>query len=454
MARLNTTSEAHEGELLLIKEADKTLSVYYEPHPETIKASHTNYGSYKRKILSIDHEKELLIIYPINTFLSSGYEFLEQKYKNIKSITIDKPSYKFISTKDDVIEMLEDLPSGFVKDYNYGLGFLKDYRFFIHAIEEIKEINNITILKSTQTRIEKSSYILKFKDFDNIRKVLNRITNKHQINAITEKNIFAYNELIHKLNPDTFEERHQNYKKDTIYKTLNEYNLDKSEITTTDTNYLINILDNNKAKLAEQSSSLIKLKNNIDLINLKELIEKFESIIDKNKTEETWQKLINKNPLIISLAFGYPVIQIGQKVSVGGRSFTGKGEKVTDFLVKNELSNNAALVEIKKPQSSIISTNEYRGGMYTPSSELSSSITQILDQKYFFQQQVANISINSEDKVESFSINCILIIGLMPKERDRKKSFELFRNNSKSVTIITFDELLIKLKNLYVLLSS
>jgi len=37
----------------------------------------------------------------------------------------------------------------------------------------------------------------------------------------------------------------------------------------------------------------------------------------------------------------------------------------------------------------------------------------------------------------------------MPNDEDEQKSFEIYRRNSKNVQIITFDELLLKLKQLH-----
>lgn len=37
----------------------------------------------------------------------------------------------------------------------------------------------------------------------------------------------------------------------------------------------------------------------------------------------------------------------------------------------------------------------------------------------------------------------------MPDDEDEKKSFEMYRRNSKNVQITTFDELLLKLKQLH-----
>lgn len=42
-----------------------------------------------------------------------------------------------------------------------------------------------------------------------------------------------------------------------------------------------------------------------------------------------------------------------------------------------------------------------------------------------------------------------MIAGISPTEEDKQKSFELYRNNLSSVVVITFDELLAKLKALH-----
>lgn len=56
--------------------------------------------------------------------------------------------------------------------------------------------------------------------------------------------------------------------------------------------------------------------------------------------------------------------------------------------------------------------------------------------------------------IESYSVHCFLLIGQTPEDEDRQKSFEQFRRNSKDVEIITFNELLAKLKQLRDFLAS
>jgi hypothetical protein len=145
----------------------------------------------------------------------------------------------------------------------------------------------------------------------------------------------------------------------------------------------------------------------------------------------------------------YPVIKVRDQASVGGRKLSGDGEKITDFFVKNSLTNNTAIFEIKTPRTAILNKTPFRDGVFTPSTDLSGSINQALDQKYQFQKQIAQIKDNTRlYDIESYTVHCCLVIGRTPDGNDQTKSFELFRRNSRDVEIVTFDELLGKLKQL------
>src|SRR3954462_11778197 len=71
--------------------------------------------------------------------------------------------------------------------------------------------------------------------------------------------------------------------------------------------------------------------------------------------------LFHDNPFVLRLAFGYPVIQMGEQVSVGGGKFTGTGGKVSDYAVKAAATGNLALIEIKTGETPLLEKTEYRG---------------------------------------------------------------------------------------------
>ena len=54
---------------------------------------------------------------------------------------------------------------------------------------------------------------------------------------------------------------------------------------------------------------------------------------------------------------------------------------------------------------------------------------------------------------QAYAVRCLVLIGTAPTETDQLKSLELFRNNLHDVLVVTFDELLEKLRNLREFLS-
>ncbi len=223
------------------------------------------------------------------------------------------------------------------------------------------------------------------------------------------------------------------------------YNLEEA-----DQQAVISVLSRNTKAIAETVPEILtKLRNNIELVTLEVFIERYDTMLCQNLKEKRWQEFFSQNPFILSLGFGYPLIKVQDQASVGGRKISGSGEKITDFLVKNSLTNNTALFEIKTPQTKLLDKAPYREGVFAPSRELSGSINQALDQKYQFQKQVAQIKETSRIyDIESYAVHSFLIIGKTPTEVDQQKSFELFRRNSKDVQVVTFDELLEKLRQL------
>jgi len=227
-------------------------------------------------------------------------------------------------------------------------------------------------------------------------------------------------------------------------------------MSNSDKDAVVELISSNKQTIYKsKKKKLLKLQEDIDLINLEWLVNKIDLLLSQKSSEVSWQKLLNENPIILSLVFGYPVIKIQGQASVGGRKLSRSGDKITDFLVKNNLTSNAALVEIKKPKTPLVISCEYRDGVYAPSRELSGAINQLLDQKYKFQKEISSIKDNSGVyDIESYAVDCVLIIGKVPSEKDKKKSFELFRHNSRDVRIYTFDELSGKLKDIYMALKT
>jgi len=399
-------------------------------------------SQHRKSIATFSGQDGVISITPIIT-LPTHPNYLSQKYDQIESINVDIDFGLAPDTKEEVINCLQFLPSGFVKDVRYGLGLTKDYRFIISAIEDQTDFNQIWIgQEKTGWDFNRDIFNLNVSDFDEMRRNCDRITRRARQAAQVTKTATIYNQLAYHLGN---EQRTLPTDNDAISKML------RIKINDTDKQAAMSLVVEDKSTVKQTDPvTLTKLKNDIELVSLERLISSYEELLTKKTKEDTWQRLFNENPFILSLAFGYPAIKISDQASVGGKRLSGDGEKITDYLIKNGVTNNLALIEIKKPSSTLLNKTAYRGSVYCASTELTGSVTQVLDQCYQLQQNIASIKNNNRIyDIESYAIHCILIIGTMPSDEDERKSFEIYRRNSKNVQIITFDELLLKLKQLH-----
>lgn len=433
----------------------------FVPPEEKLKDAELEYKDpvdFSVPILEVDEQKDYVTIFPVNT-LATHPDFLKPKYSGIKSITLSNFNLGGAEAQDDVVGLLEGLPSGFVKDFNYGLGFLKDYKCVADIVGELG-FEHIVIDANDVTDKDEDGelLIISFSEFDQIRKHINRITNASQKTARKVKAAVVHNSICFHLNDE------QNYPQKTldIKDTYIERSIAKAskiknmDMSKSEKKELVKTINKNiKQILNEDSETLVKLKSNIELVSLENLIVVFEGMLSKKLSEDKWQELFLENPFILNLLFGFPIIKIQDQASVGGRKLSGEGDKITDFLIKNIRTNNTALIEIKKPQSQLLNKSPYRNGIFSPSTELSGSINQVLDQKHKFQKEIGAIKENSGIfDIETFAVHCVLIVGLIPEGRDESRSLEMFRRNSRDVDIITFDEILDKLKQLHAFLSN
>lgn len=130
-----------------------------------------------------------------------------------------------------------------------------------------------------------------------------------------------------------------------------------------------------------------------------------------------------------------------------------KNGNIVDFLMKNRLTQSAALIEIKTPSTSLLN-GKYRN-TFNISNELSGSVMQTLNYKHSLQENFQSLTSGQSDLFDSFNPQCAVIIGNSISELDHQsktKAFELFRHQFPGLLIITFDELFDKTRQLIKLL--
>ena len=216
---------------------------------------------------------------------------------------------------------------------------------------------------------------------------------------------------------------------------------------------------------AESHESLKKSLSELQDDNLQQLtsslsIERLQRVATlmrenlENNDEEFWQTTVFKeNQWILAQIFSSPFTILGDKAYVGGKSIDNTGGNLCDFIYRNQLSQNVALIEIKTPCTAIIG-RRYRG-TFSLSEELSGAVNQVLNYKESLTRSYYLICGNSSTPFEVFNPKCVVVIGKMsPLVSEQAGAFENFRNSMNNVTIITFDELYQKIMDLIAILSS
>jgi len=346
------------------------------------------------------------------------------------------------------------LPVGVSKSSSRGLGFTKVLKPLIEFIEASFPTDTIRIIKTGESAFSADRKTLTLSESDLIK--LHEVF-QHNLDIQKQDREVLASEELHNLFPDAVDSAEREYVKNSISTALSTWKQSLDEFSNTDKEAIKELFE--KLMLADgfiSPESLLKTKETIDEQYIDDVIAEYEKLMQqKTETEnleKKWQGFLKKHSWIFSYIFSFPIILHEDEAYVGGKGISNKNGKVTDFLVKNNLTNNVAFIEIKTHKTDLVKKGAaYRGNdVFSMSSDLSGGISQVLNQRDNFQKQFAIHKMNSEDKgFETFNSKCVVLMGSISDLSDKELgSFELFRSNSKDVEILTFDELLARFNNL------
>ncbi len=201
--------------------------------------------------------------------------------------------------------------------------------------------------------------------------------------------------------------------------------------------------------LAHIDTNTINTVLNIE--NLKRIQRVMKENMDNDDEERFWQPFFEQNNWILSQLFHAPVMFFKGKRYVGGKGIEGRGGQNTDFVYKNDITDNVAIIEIKSPRKPILDS-KYRQA-FKVSSEISGGIAQLLLQKDNLVKQYASLLMNTDEYFRATNVDSYLVCGTVSNlDKKEKDAYENFRNELRSVHLIGFDELLRKVENLLKLL--
>ncbi len=203
------------------------------------------------------------------------------------------------------------------------------------------------------------------------------------------------------------------------------------------------------------SAALRGLSAAASLSTLKQALQIWQT--DKeNGAEEYWQQMLAAHSFVLEQVFSWPATIVKDKAYVGGKSINNAGGSIVDFLTKNDITANAALVEIKTPVTPLLG-RRYRNGVYIPSDDLTGSVMQVLNYKHTLLGDAHALLGARADSLRAIEPRCVVIAGSTSQFGDcddKVKSFELFRAQLTGVSVIAFDELFGKVQRLVDLIES
>ncbi|MEA5496015.1 Shedu immune nuclease family protein [Limnoraphis robusta Tam1] len=174
-----------------------------------------------------------------------------------------------------------------------------------------------------------------------------------------------------------------------------------------------------------------------------------------NDDESFWQQQFSKFPFVLSLISLSPIVVFHKNAYVGGKGIDNKGGNLVDFLYINSTTKNTALIEIKTPKTKLVES-PYRNSSYEVSRELCGGVAQVLSYKGSLIREYPVLAKNSNNDFDAFNPLCVVVIGNFEAELNsndhKKETFQRFRDEQKTVQIITYDELFAKVKLLIDLL--
>ena len=234
---------------------------------------------------------------------------------------------------------------------------------------------------------------------------------------------------------------------------------------------LFELVVSNEALIKDIINSDIRNEDLVSLGYRKKQLDIFKRYLDDDmyfenikiklniSDERVWQQFFEKNPWIFGYGLGYIFMSNldGKKLEqvVKGFDLNSFGKRSDGVMKSMGAISNLCFVEIKTHKTELLEKQEYRTGCWSQSKELCGGITQV---RITVDEALRNISgelrIEDEDgnltgeELYNYKPKSYLVVGSLKQLRGERgvnknklRSFELFRNNQKDIDIITFDEL-------------
>jgi hypothetical protein len=395
---------------------------------------------------------DILTIFPFTTS-STGYGY-EPKYNGLDRVCIAQhrsDPYQEPTEHDEVEALLESLPDWLERNPLNGLGFTSQDRFIPTAIAGLaRRVVVIIGGGDAPPSFEDDLYVITDLYLKQLVNSMRSISSRHQRQARSQKQLFAHNALLTSVDREKFPPRKPKVSAEMMFEMVKIGRVSTDIPKAARRNVMNLVADNVQAIAKDAPETLYELVSRIETATLQEMISKYEEKLGQSLNETKWQSFFEANTFILSMAFAVPTIFVRATPYVHGKRVTGHGGKYSDFLMRGQGTGNVALIEIKAPGTKLLTP--YRSEQQGPSPELTGAITQVLGQRRRLITGWANLKLDDDGTLkdtEAYSPQAVVLIGTLPASKLDREPFETFRQVLKDITVLTFDELLARLKYLH-----
>lgn len=330
----------------------------------------------------------------------------------------------------------------------YEVGLTNDVEEVWQSLGKIGAANVLVVAnKGSTSWIDDDTIQINENELDSLRRRFNRIRQAARDAAKRSKQTAANDELLAKIDPARFVRLSRTNVR------LVEFPVGKGARSVSARERIErqsavrDVRDNLPVLATEAPRELLHLRAEIERVTLTGMIDRFEALLGGQLSESQWQRFFEDNVFVLSLLFARPVRLLHTQFHAQGSGLSGAGAQIGDFLLA-EHGQALAIVEIKTPSTELMLKSPYRNSqVFAPTSHLSGAITQTLFQQSSLR---SNWLLHRADTRLTHSqpdaIKCFVIAGTVPEDDSQRRSFEIFRSACKDVEVVTFDELLAKLR--------
>lgn len=175
--------------------------------------------------------------------------------------------------------------------------------------------------------------------------------------------------------------------------------------------------------------------------------------------EDLWQKYFDKNKWVFGYGLNYVFVtgfedkKLEQVVQ--GSDLINKGKRSDALMMTKGVISSLCFIEIKTHKTTLLESTSYRPGCWSPSRELVGAVAQVhgtvASASRNLYDQIKPVSVDGNptgEEVFNYKPKAFVVIGNLQEfvtehgiNKEKLRSFELYRSSLKDVEIITFDEL-------------